>query len=776
MSATSHTDSPVGDTVGRPLPRIESREKVTGRAIYTDDLIRPRMLYAAVTGSPYAHARIKRCDVAAAEAVPGVKAVLTGESLPVHPTGIFLSDQLALARGKVRYIGEPVAAIAASDLDTARRALTLIEIEYEELEPVFDPVAALAPGAPVIHEDRDRYHTTYPLPAEPNAINYCGIKEGDPDAAWAQCDVIVEAEYELPAQSHMYLEPVASLAEVDDDGRITVWTSTQGVSSVQAHVAEALGLPMSKVRIIAPRVGGGFGAKGDLTNQVIAAALAQATRRPVTLTATRDEDMTTMKCRHSGRIRMKTGARSDGTLLARSAEIILNGGAYADESPGVLGYSAFFSRGPYRIPNMEVRAWAVYTNMLRAGAFRGFGNPQTTFASESQVDEIAIRLGRDPIDLRLRNAIETGDRWLGGQRVEVGSLRACLERVRNASDWDRKRAAKAVPGRRRGVGVAAVAHICSFLSAGATVRLNQDGTITVVTGAQDIGQGSDTVLAQIAAGSLGLTLDEVKYVSADSDTAPYNFQTAGSRVTYTVGTAVRQACERIKEKIFAAAGEMLECATEDLELRPGGLVGIKGVKEAQLPFAAVAGRSLFESGGPISGSHDWIFPAQRFDPKHAIVQGFHMTEAAGIFIFAAQVVELEVDEATGQVHVLEVHSVHDVGRAINPLLVEGQIEGGIAQGLGYGLTEELVFEDGRLTNASMMDYKVPGMADLPYRIQPLLLEMPEASGPFGAKGVGEIGLVGAAAAAGNAIRHAIGARLTRLPATPERVLAAMLNP
>lgn len=773
MRETAVAESPIGDVVGRSVPRIESREKVVGKAIYTDDLKRPEMLHAAILGSPHAHARIRSYDLEAAKKLPGVLAVVTGEDLPTHGCGTFLMDHGSLAYGKVRYVGEPVAAVAAVDPYVARRALNAIEIEYEELEPVFDPVAALAPDAPIIHEDRDTYHSLYQLPDVSNGINYCSFKEGDPEGAWSQCDVIVEGEYQVPSQYHMCLEPVASLAEVDESGRISIWTSTQGIFSVQHGVARELGLPMSKVRVIAPRVGGGFGAKGDVTNQVIAALLAQLTRRPVKCTFHRDEDMTTGTRRHSGLIRMKTGARKDGTLVARIVEIILDGGAYADESPAVLGYAAFFARGPYRIPHTDVQAWVAYTNTMRSGAFRGFGNPQISFASESQIDELAIRLDRDPIDFRIQNAVESGDPWIGGQAVEVGSLRACLERLQAASDWAQRRQTPSTrAGRRRGVGVAASAHVCSFLGAGATVRLNEDGTITVVTGAQDIGQGSDTVLKQIAAGSLGVPLDAVNYVSSDTDTAPYNFKTAGSRVTYTVGAAVRQACERVKEKIFAHAAEMLECAEEDLELLPGGFTGIKGVAEAQLPFAAVAGHALYEAGGPISGSHDWIFPGQRFDPKRSVIDGYHMTESAGIFTFAAQLVDLEVDEATGQIEVLEVFSAHDVGRAINPQLIEGQIQGGVAQGLGYALTEELVFENGRVTNASMMDYKVPGMADLPYKIHPILLEFPEPSGPFGAKGVAEICLVGAAGALTNAVHHAVGVRLERIPATPERVLAA----
>ncbi len=776
MNAVLPGLEPVGDVVGRSVPRLESAEKVTGRAQYTDDLYRPGMLYGAVLGSPCTHARILGIDTSAARALPGVKAVLTAADFPATRTGGFVHDQLPLARDKALYIGDPIAVVAATDLATARAATLLIEVEFEELAPVLDAVAALAPDAPLVHDDRANYTALYELPEHPNAVSHTGFREGDVEAAWAQCDVIVEGEYEVPAQSHVYLEPCAALAEVDGTGKVTVWSSMQGVARVQVEIAHALGLPMAKIRCIAPRVGGGFGGKGEVSNQSLCAALAVATGRPVKMVMTRDEDMTTVRRRHSGRVRIKTGARRDGTLVARWAEVILDGGAYAEESPGVASFSAYFARGPYRIPHVHVDAWAVYTNTLRASAFRGFGNPQISFPAEQQLDELAAKLGMDPIDLRLKNAIEGGEPWLGGQRVEVGQVRACLERVRAASDWDRRRgdcAARARRGWRRGVGVAAVAHTSAFLSAGATVRLNQDGSVTVSTGAQDIGEGADTALAQIAAGSLGLALDQVNYVNPDTDVSPYNFLTAGSRITYTVGSAVRQSCERVRERLFRDASEMFECSEEDIELRPGGFVGIKGQPDATLPFAAIAERALFAGGGPISGSHDWRFPSQPFDPKRAIVLGFDLPGTLGIFAFGAQVFEVEVDEATGRVEVLEVWAAHDVGRAINPMLVEGQIQGGIVQGMGYALMEELVWEDGRLVNPTLMDYKIPGMADVPAAIHALILETPEATAPFGARGIGEIGLVAPAPAIANAILHATGASVRRLPITPERMFAAL---
>ncbi|MFT5351153.1 MAG: CO/xanthine dehydrogenase Mo-binding subunit [Gammaproteobacteria bacterium] len=777
MSAQIKDKNEIDGIIGQSIPRLEGVEKASGRAIYTDDLSRPGMLHGALLGSHYAHARILSIDTSKAKALPGVKAVLVGTDLPFNYIGMFIKDQLPLARDKVRYIGDPVAAVAAVDLKTARAALRLIEIEYEELEPVLDLEAALKPESPVIHENRADYPTMFELPKEPNATCFTVFGEGDPAANWDQCDVIVENEYLVPAQYHMYMEPVSTIAEFDGNGKVTLWTSTQGIARAQMYTSLSLGIPMSKVRVIAPRIGGGFGGKCEFTNQPITALLAQAAGKPVKLTFSREDDMTMMKCRHAGIIRMKTGAKKDGTLVARDCYIILDGGAYADESPEVSPVAALFSRGPYRIPNMRVEAWAVYTNRSRASAFRGFGNPQATFASESQLDELADALGMDPIELRLKNALDQGDEFFCCKTVEQATIKACLEKVRDASDWVNKRKQNnpVTPGKRRGIGVAGLAHICGLAGAGANVLLNEDGSVSLNTGAVDVGQGSDTIFTQIVAATLGLDMEQINFAAPDTDSSPYQFQTSASRNTYVVGNAVKMASEDARDQIFRQASEIFECSTEDLELRPGGIVAVKGVPDAALPFVAIAGRALWQEGGPIMGTHNWLYtPKERMDPKRMLLEGFAlMPDGIGIFTFGAQVAEVEVDEVTGQVEVLEFWAAHDVGRAINTSSVEGQIHGGIVQMIGYALTEEMLWDNGRLINPTLMDYKIPGMADVPYKIHPLLIEVAEESAPFGAKGVGEICAIGPAPAIVNAIQNAVGARLTQIPATPERVLKAM---
>ncbi|HKU14930.1 MAG TPA: xanthine dehydrogenase family protein molybdopterin-binding subunit [Steroidobacteraceae bacterium] len=774
----TNTDTrPVGDAVGRSLPRREAREKATGAATYADDIVVPRMLYGAVLGSDYAHARIVSCDTSAAEALPGVKAVLTGDKLGGKLFGKCIEDEPVLATGKVRYVGEPVAAVAAVDRATAKRALQLIELQYEELPAVFDAEAALAADAPPIHEARKTYVGRVPPLDNPNLASYTCFAEGDAEAAWAQCDVIVEDKYETPAQQHMYMEPCSTLAAFDRAAdQLTLWTSTQGVFIVQYGIAKWLGLPMSKVRVIAPYIGGAFGGKGGLTNQQIAAALAIAAAAPVKLTYSREDDMTMMKSRHPSRIYMRTGAKRDGTLVAREVRIYLNTGAYADEGPFVNAVAANFSRGPYRIPNIKTQSWCVYTNHLKAGGMRGFGVPQANYASELQIDAIAARLGLDPIEVRLKNALGTGDKFLGGQNVDHGTLARCLEAVRQASGWEARRARPAVqPGKRRGIGVASATHVSAMNAAGATVKMNEDGTLTVNTGAVDVGQGSDTALSQLAAGVLGVSLDQIKYAAPDTNFSPYNHQTGGSRTTYTVGVAVQRASENARDQIFDLAAELLECPVDDLELRPGGWVGLKGAAGKQVPFSAIAKRSLYTSGGPVMGTANWLYEAERFDPKRTLTAGF-APNAVGVFLFAALVVEVDVDEATGKVEVVEAWAAHDVGRAINPGAVEGQIHGGLVQGFGFALIEELLWDEGRLVNPSMMDYKVPGAMDVPYEIHAIVLEDPEATGPFGARGVGEIPLNLAAPAICNAIEHATGVKVTTIPATGERVLRSMLQP
>ena len=761
--------------VGTSMPRLETREKIIGRAEFSDDLFLPGMLHGAVLQSPYAHARILSYDTSAALAVPGVEAVMTGDDIGFDYIGPFVKDETAIAKGKVRYVGEPVAAVAAKDLETARRAALLIDVKYEELAPVLSIDEALADGAPLVHDDFTGYVRTYESDHGPNVMSEMQIVEGDVDAAWSQCDVIVEGEFETQAQCHTYMEPCSAIADIDANGKVTVWSGNQSVFHVQANVAQSLAMPMSKVRCVTPRVGGAFGGKMEQTVQPIVVALTRMTDRPVKLTLTREQDFEMIRARHPAKVRMKTGAKSDGTLVARELDVALDAGAYADDSPGVAGICALFGRGPYHFDSVSIRSRAIYTNKLRSGAFRGFGGPQVAIAGETQIDEIAEKLGIDPIDLRLKNAVRPGEEWMCGVALTKAGLTECLTRVCEASDWDQKRAAAKADngsGTKRSIGIACLPHISGLLTSGAIIRILEDGTAVLNTGAVDNGQGSDTVLVQMCAAALGLEVDQISLATPDTDASPYNWGTTASRVTYMTGRAVVAAAESVVDQLKQRASIMMECAIEDLEMRPGGFIGLKGVPDAQVSYSDISGFSHWVAEGPVIGSDSLAFDGEDFDPKRGFIKGFPFGKI-GAWIFAAQAVEVEIDEATGRVTPLQVWSAHDIGKAINPSSVEGQIEGGVVQGIGYALYEEMVWDSGRLANPSLMDYKIPGTMDAPPEIHSIIIEDPDDTGPFGAKGIGEPPIVGIAPAISNAIAHATGARLRRLPMTPERVLRAL---
>jgi CO/xanthine dehydrogenase Mo-binding subunit len=532
---------------------------------------------------------------------------------------------------------------------------------------------------------------------------------------------------------------------------------------------------MAKIRAVSPRVGGGFGGKSEATVQPIAVALALKAGRPVRIALSRDEDMIAMRSRHPARMRIKTGAKRDGTLIAREFEGWFDGGAYADDSAAVMNFALFFGAGPYRFEHVDLVGHAVYTNKLRAAAFRGFGNPQVTFASESQIDDVAAALGMDPVALRLKNIIRARDRWIGGQTITTSGLAECIDKVVAASGWTARRAAPAAApaGMRRGLGIGLTAHISGFLSTSAVVRLAEDGSLVLNTGAVDIGQGSDTALAQICAAGLGVGVDAVNVVVADTDASPYNSGTNASRVTYMVGRAVGQATEVVRQKMFTLAADMLECADTDLELRPGGFIGIEGTDKS-VSFTQIAAKSIWfaDGGGPLIGTGS-VMHNEPLDPKHTLLAGLVSFDNVGAYTFGAQVVEVEIDETTGKVDVVHAWCAHDVGRAINPGAVEGQIQGGFVQGVGYALTEEMVWDGGRLANPTFMDYKIPSSRDVPFEIEVIIVEVPDPTHPFGAKGVGEPPLIGAAAAIPNAIAAAAGTRVRRLPVTPERMLRAL---
>ncbi len=762
-------------SVGASVPKVDGAEKVLGRAKYIADLYRPGMLHGAIASSHHAHARILGYHTAEAERLPGVRRVLTGDDFGDGKMGAFFKDEGAIAKGKVRYAGEPVAVVAAEDEATARAAAQLIRVDYEELPALLTPDQALAPEAPLIHEDFADYFKVFEPQWKGNMLSRAEIAQGDIKRGFADSDVIVEGVFETPAQYHLSIEPCGALAEVDAGGRIHIWSANQSVFRVQANVCESLGLAMSRLRSMSPRVGAGFGNKMEAHVQPLTVALALATGRPVKMILSREEDFEMVRARHPARLRMRTGAKRDGTLIARELDVVLDGGAYADDSPGVLAFLLLNACGPYRIEHAKAGGCVVYTNKLRFGAFRGFGNAQVNFAGESQIDEIALELGIDPIELRITNAIRAGDRWFGGQPVDSSGLVDCLEAVAKSSGWAKRQERKAAsrPGYARGFGVAATGHISGLLATGAIIRMLEDGTFVLNTGATDIGQGSDTVLTQICAESLKVSMASVVHAEPDTDASPYNWGTTASRVTHTTGRAVVGAAAEVVRQILDHAAAILEEPVEALELREGGVVGVRGANK-EVPFVAISGRAHWGVGGPIIGSHSLIYDKPTFDRTRASASGIPF-EHIGALSFCACVVEIELDQTTGKTEATQAWYAVDVGRAINPKLVEGQIEGGFAQGLGMALYEELVWDGPRLANPTLMDYKAPTSLDVPHEIQSTIIEHPEPDGPFGAKGVGEIALVGVPANIANALADAVGLRLRRLPMSPERVLTSLVE-
>lgn len=745
--------------IGQSLPRIDAHAKVTGSAQYTDDFSLPGMLHGRLLRSPLAHARIASIDTRRARALPGVAAVITGEDLPKVRYGNWrlmphTQDETALAMGKVRFIGDEVAAVAAVDRDTAEEALALIKVEYEEMPAFFDIHASLSPGAIAIHEET------------PGNISITRkIAYGNVDAAFAQADYVRADVFELQSVSHAYLEPCSSIAQSDTQGRVTLISSTQTPYILQCLLASALGLRENDVRIIKPAVGGGFGGKMELRSwDVCAAFIARLTGRPVKFTLTREEEFVAGRRRHGVRIRSRVGFKKDGTLLAKECCVHLDGGAYNSMGPTATFLIGNFSAMLYRLPAYRYEGYHVYTNKSPAGAMRGFGAPQALFATETQMNIAAEELGIDPIELRLKNAMRAGDTIPDVATVSTCAFTECLEEVRRRTDWNRKRAAAAGSGKGIGIGC------YSFISGGvfnwfdtqypfsaAEVRAYADGTVDLLTMAADIGQGSDSVLTQILAADLGLRIEDVRIMSGDTGIAPKaDLGTWGSRVTLMAGNAILAASRQVKEQLYRVVSLKFDAnVIHDMECA-NGVVRLKGRPDRAIPFGEA------------------VAMAQRANRGEAIIgRGSYTPRDMGLvtptFSFGAQVIEVGVDRETGRVNVEKVTTAHDCGRMLNPMSVEGQVEGCIQMGLGYALSEELITQGGRMLNTSFLDYKVPTALDMPASEQ-ATIQQDDPRGPFGAKETGEGPVSPTAPAVADAVWHATAFRCASLPITPEKVL------
>jgi len=748
--------------IGKSIPKVDGTEKVNGTALYINDLSFPNMLWGKVLRSIYPHAEIVHIDKNKAERLPGVKAIITAQDIPDGRYGPFIKDEPVLARRKVRYIGEPVAAVAAIDRETAEEAIQLIEVEYDELPSVFDPLEAMKSDAPLIHEELSSYFCVFPAVQEGNTCSHTTFIEGDVQKGFREADLIIEDTFKTHMHHQSYMEPSGAIAMVDPSRKIVIYSSTQGIFITQSRVSESLKIPMSKIRVIAPNIGGGFGGKIETNVQPICVALAQRTGLPVKIVLTREEEFTASRPRHPCVIWGKLGVKKDGTFVAKEMINVFDTGAYADDGPGVTGFGSLMARGPYRVPHFKIEGYCVYTNKVKTGAFRGFGNPQTTFASESLIDMAAKELRMDPLEMRLKNALNPGDQSVGKQTLYSVGIKECLEKAASAIGWKEKK------GVCRGRGIASINHISGLLTVSAFVRINEDGTISLHIGTMEIGQGSDTILTQIVAEELGVPIEEINLISRDTDAAPYTWATSASRLTYTGGNAVRLAAIDAREQLLELASKQLDENKEDLMIQ-NKRVFVKWAPEKGLTFHQLGAISCWVKGGPIIGKSSFMVETPAFDRSG--FKGFPFGTMTG-YIFAAQATEVEVDVETGKVKVIQCASAHDVGYAIHPQNVEGQIEGGFVQGLGYTLSEEIVFDGGKVINPSFADYKIPIAMDIP-PLTPIIVEAHDETGPYGAKGLGEPGLVGVAPAIANAIFDAVGVRIKDLPITPEKVLDAI---
>ena len=725
-------------------PRLDAIEKVTGTATYASDVYLPGMLMCKLLLSTQSHAKIVSIDVAEAKNIPGVRAVITGQDYPeVHFGSGGLRDRYIMPRDEVFYVGEPIAAVAADNEIIAQTALDAIKVLYEPLPNVVNSLAALDPDSPIVHPDLPSFEGYGFVLGGDNVCTLLDADRGDVDEAFGKCDFIVEDVFQSQGINQGFLEPMACIARSEPNGRLTIWASTQGPYQVRSQLATVLQLEISQIKVIPMELGGGFGAKLRLAFEAYPALLSIKCGQPVKLINTREETFTLNGPRLPVTNYIRSGINNDGTIMAREAYTVFDVGAYLGAGPNSgVGHGL----GAYHIPNYRLRSYGVYTNKVYVGSYRASGVADMTFAVESHTDNIANKLGIDPIDFRMKNAIKKGDIAVNGSPLPSNGLMETLEAIKKTLN-------KPDAGSDRGVGVA----LCEWRSGSgpstASISVNEDGTISLLTGSVDI-SGSDTSLAAIAAETLGISLDKVIVAKRDTDLAPFTGPSGGSRIIYSQGTAVQRAAEDTKAKLFLLASERLGVAAEAL-ICEEGMVYVQDNPAQSLDIGQIARLSLNSRGGPIIGT--------------ASLSNMPYTP-----VFSTHAAEVLVDKETGQVKVTRYIQAQDVGVAINPMSVEGQLDGGAVQGIGRALSEDMQFDPqtGEVKNASFATYLMPLAIDMP-NIEDILIRVPAEDGPFGARAVAEPPGFGPPAAIANAIYDAIGIRINDLPLSPERVLNAI---
>lgn len=755
--------------IGKRIPRIESVPKVTGSLKYIDDMVLPGMLYGKFLRSPYAHAKVGKIDVSKAESLPGVKLILTPRDIiekiptlgPIPPKNQYLLEE------EVRYVGDEVAAVAAVDEETAEKAISLITVEYEELPAIFDPEEAMSPEAPQLHAESR------------NTRDHLKVRAGDIEEGFKKADHIFKIRFQTSKQAHVALEPHGCVSSYDTStGKLTHWSPVQGMMPTWFALYTALNLPAHKVRVITSEGnGGGFGSKGRAyKHDVCAAFMSMKLGKPVKMILSREEVFMATTTRHPCIRESEIGLKEDGTIVAWRERAILDIGAYAGYGKWIAIFGDGSALGPYKIPNVWIDTYLAYTNKSLGGAMRGFGNPQVTFARESLLDIAAGQMGIDRLELRLKNIIKPQDlpfKTSTGRIVRSCGIEECIKKAADAIEWTRRRKPYA------GVGLACMVHQTSVKFgpqdpdmefAGAEAEVLPSGCVIIRTGNSDVGQGLYTTLAQIAAEELGIPVEKVTVVRADSEATPLDIGAIASRSAYSTGFAVKKAVIEAREKLLRIAGKMLRAKEEDLTIRqgkiyltkdPGKFVAIEDVIAAAY-FTAIDG-----GAEPVIGRGTWTSKAERLNADGC-------GNFSPAYAFGVAAAEVEIDPETGQVKVTRFITAHDVGKALNPDIVEGQLHGGAVLGIGWGLFENMIYDNktGQLLNPLLIDYKVPTAADLP-DIQHIIVETTEPDSPYGNKAVGETAVNCAAAAIANAVYDAARIRITELPIRPEKILRAL---
>ena len=747
--------------VGKPTPKLDAWEKVTGVAQYAGDISLPGMLFGKILRSPHPHARIQNIDVSRAQRLPGVKAIITGKDTPQVKYGVYryCSDQLGLCIDRVRYIGDEVAAVAAIDEEIAEEALELIRVEYEPLPAVFDPQEAMKEGAPRIHDYAERNLVASPV------VNF-----GDVEKGFASADHIRHDRFETAGQAHCALQPFSVVARFDASGKLEIWSPNQSPFVKRRVLSNTLKIPVSHVRLLKSHVGGGFGGRSEMMSlDFCAALLSKKTGKPVEIDYSREEEFTTTRQRHPMMIDIKTGVKKDGAILSKEITLIADTGAYASTGPMVVLNSPFIGLlAACRVPNFKYQGFCVYTNKPVCGAMRGHGVPQMRFADGSQMDMIAGDLGIDPVEVRLKNAVERGEILPYKSRLTSCGLKECIKQASEALGWSQRKG-KLPKGRGLGIGLGSC--ITGFnlgprTTSTAFIRMEEDGEVTLLTGSVDNGQGNETMLAQIAAQELGLEPSEIRVISADTELTPQDQGAFSMATTFVTGSAVKRAATDLREQLIKIASEALEANSADMEIREKRIF-IKGTPGREISFADAYQLSL-QKDIPLIGKGS-------FTPKidNLYSKGKHEGQLGAAFTFGAVSVEVEVDQKTGKTKVIDLAAAYDVGYAINPMAVEGGIEGSVSMGLGLALQEEPVYERGQMLNADFTNYAFPLAIDMP-PIKPIIVETLDEGGPYGAKEASGQPIVSAVPEAiANAIYDAVGVRITSLPITPEKILKAL---